>query len=137
MKFSIFVLTVFIGAQANAQEKMFVVNPGQRILDVMSLHEIYHYPSFSPGTVYFNDGSTSGGLMNYNTLFGEMQFIDQKGDTLSFADMNKVRLLTINNDSFYYDHGYLQLVSSGAHYKLLQRQVVRQSSASKRRFGHS
>jgi hypothetical protein len=131
MKYVAFLSIVLIGSVANAQDKVFVVNPGQRVSDVVPKREIYAYPSFEQGAVYFADGSVSNALMNYNALYGEIQFINPKGDTLSLADEEKIKLLTINNDSFYFDHGFMQLLSNSGNIKLLRRNVIRQSSSSK------
>lgn len=133
MKYFILISILLAGTIAGAQQKVFVVNPGQRIGDVFTRQDIYAYPVFGQGTVYFNDGSNSNALMNYNSLYGEIQFIDPKGDTLSLADESRIKMLTINNDSFYFDHdhGYLQQLSKAGNLRLMRRVIIRQTSSAK------
>ena len=57
-----------------------------------------------------------------------MQFIDPKGDTLSLADADKLNLIALGNDSFYYNKGYLKQLSQLNRIRLLQKQIIRLSS---------
>src|SRR5690349_5679866 len=65
----------------------------------------FKYPDFRQGYVYFKDGSEGTGKLNYNMLVNEMQFINPAGDTLALDGVEKIQLLTIGADSFYYDKG--------------------------------
>jgi len=132
MKQFTFIAAMLVGSIVQAQEKTFVVQPEQRISDVLGKEDMYAFPAFSQGTVYFNDGTSSSALMNYNALYGEIQFIDPKGDTLSLADENRIKVITIDNDSFYFDsHGLMQQLASAGKGKVFRHTVIRQSSPSK------
>jgi len=85
---------------------------------------IYRYPVFTSGVIYFKDGNTPSALLNYNFLLGEMQFIAPKGDTLSIANEKTIKLITIKDDSFYYDKGYLELIMTGSVVKLVMKQKI-------------
>jgi hypothetical protein len=87
--------------------------------------EVYIFPDFTLGVVTSKDGSVSKGLLNFNLLNGEMQFIEPKGDTLSLADEQTIKLITIGKDSFYYDHVYLRLVASNPVVKLAIRERLK------------
>ena len=64
-------------------------------------------------------------MMNYNSLFGEMQFINLKGDTLSLADEKMIELIVINKDTFYFNEGYLKLVLNEGKVKLANKKFIR------------
>jgi len=63
----------------------------------------YYYPAFKKGKVTFISGSTSAGLLNYNMLTEQLEFISPKKDTLVFDDFYLVDMITIDTDTFYYD----------------------------------
>jgi hypothetical protein len=107
-----------------AQNTMVRVKAGENAATVLA-KEIYIYPEFTKGRVWNRDGSLGGGLMNYNTLVHEMQFIDQKGDTLALAHPETVRAIIIEGDSFFYDRIYVKQVASGDAIRLLKRSRLR------------
>src|ERR1700712_5283487 len=82
------------------------VNAGDDLYTKLG-HEIYLYPAFTTGTVAFRDGKMSQAKLNYNFLNGEVQFINDTGDTLSLANELTIKYLTIAKDSFFYSDGYL------------------------------
>lgn len=101
-----------------------VVKAGQDFMESLS-KQIYYYPQFVEGTVVYKDGMASGAALNYNMLIGEMQFIDPKHDTLSLANEQTVQYVTIAKDSFFYDKGFLALVTSNPTIKLAIRQRIK------------
>lgn len=96
----------------------YTIKPGEKILHVISAKDIYSYPDFAKGTVIFRDGRLVAGRLNYNMLISAIQFIDAKGDTLSLAEENTIRLVIIKEDSFCFDNGYLELIAGDAAVKL-------------------
>lgn len=82
---------------------------------------MYYYPQFSTGVVKFKTGQSSARL-NYHLVLQEMQFIDQKGDTLAIANEEEIEIVTIGNDSFYYSKGFLKLLSQFGEIKLAVKQ---------------
>jgi hypothetical protein len=108
---------------AKAQKKArYTINPGEKIIEKLPRNEVYSYPEFTNGKVYLRNNTVSLVRLNYNSLYAEMQFINPKGDTLSVADEKLIRLIVINKDSFYYDKGYLKLVSDLGKVKLANNQ---------------
>ncbi len=112
-------------------KKIFVINPGQKITDVVLPADMYRYADFKTGTVYFKDRRESNALMNYNLVLNEIQFIDAKGDTFSLADEQLIKLITIDNDSFFYSKGCYELVNSFNNIRLVRREVIYKSSVNK------
>ena len=106
-----------------AQKKLVVtVKAGSNIMDVLPSSEIFSYPSFTPATVFFRNGATADARLNYNRVVDEMHFIDPTGDTLAIDSEKQLNYIVINTDSFYYDQGYVRLLSSGGLLKLGIRQ---------------
>jgi hypothetical protein len=90
--------------------KTFTVNPGQRVYDVIGPADRYAFPGFESGLVQFRNGNLGGGRMNYNAILADMEFIGDKGDTLSLNDRETIRYIVIRSDTFYVDKLYLQKV---------------------------
>ncbi|HET9435110.1 MAG TPA: hypothetical protein VFO37_15195, partial [Chitinophagaceae bacterium] len=107
------VLLLFVLAyccRSHAQDSAIVIRAGTSVNESVSTKDLYQYPQFVFGKVFFKPGDSAMAKLNYNRLFDEMQFIDFKGDTLSIANEATIRLIRINNDVFYYDNGYVQLI---------------------------
>ncbi|RYY88609.1 MAG: hypothetical protein EOO15_08430, partial [Chitinophagaceae bacterium] len=100
---------LLLAAQAQTRPT-YVVNPGETINGILKPTDIFKYPEFAAGTVYFKNGAATNGKLNYSYLAGAVQFIDPKGDTLSLNDDDQIGLVTIGKDSFYYYKAYLQLI---------------------------
>lgn len=108
-----------------AQKKKQVVEGDDDINTALADSVKYKYPSFITGRVVYKDGNVGGSLMNYNFLLGEVQFIDPKGDTLSLANEATVKMITIGNDTFYYDGIYLMAVQQNAQAKIARNDKMR------------
>lgn len=115
------VLFCLAGSAVFCQRKYFKVNPGERFLDVIPKEEIYSYADFTDGIVYLKGDQLSNAKLNYNALFGDMQFISEKGDTLGIADEQMIRSIVIKSDTFYFDKGYLKLLANINGMKLANR----------------
>ena len=114
MRLLVFGLLIFClhVTEAIAQKKTkYTINPGEKISEKLPRDEVYSYPEFTNGRVFLRNNTVSLVKLNYNSLYAEMQFINPKGDTLSVSDEKMIRLIVINKDSFFYDKGYLKLVS--------------------------
>ena len=90
---------------------------GTTIKDALFRPAAFYYPQFQKGRVFFMDGSTSSASMNYNTLSDEMHFVDPKGDTMAIANVQTIKLITLDKDSFFYDKGFIKLLSSNNNVK--------------------
>jgi hypothetical protein len=60
----------------------------------------YLFPEFSIGEVYFFNAPKGSGMLNYNMLVGEMQFMDNN-EVLGIANVKDVAMVNINNRRFY------------------------------------
>jgi hypothetical protein len=94
------------------------VPAGQSVNSIVPDSLIFRYPQFVTGKVYFKDGLSFTANLNYNALLGEVQFINEKSDTLSLADENSVKFIIIGKDSFYYSNGYIELITGNDRVKL-------------------
>jgi len=91
--------------------KSFTVNPGKKIVEEIPITEIYKYAEFTMGEVSFRNGTAANVKLDYNSVFGEMQYIDPKnGDTLSLAEEKNIQFIAIKKDTFYFDDGWLELI---------------------------
>jgi hypothetical protein len=102
-------------AQKNAT---IIVKAGNTIKESVPTIDLYEYPQFINGTIFFRDGNSSGAAMNYNRFLDEMQFITAKGDTLTLINEKNIRFINIVKDTFFYDQGYIKLINSTVNVKL-------------------
>jgi hypothetical protein len=110
------ITTLSATAQSN---KVYVINPGEKITWVIPFNEIYEYPAFKQGIVFFRNKTTGGGNMNYSHLSQEMFFIQNNGDTLAIAEPKEVDSVLIGKDVFYnHADGFIKLDTSTADARL-------------------
>jgi hypothetical protein len=107
-----------------AQNTTFVtVKAGYKIREVLTTADVFYYPQFIRGKVFFRDGTNAEAKLNYSHLVDEMQFVDAKGDTLALANEKTIKFISIANDTFYYDQGYVRLIAGNNVVKLAEKQV--------------
>jgi hypothetical protein len=116
-------LLIFLNsiAQNNAT---ITVKAGTTIKESVPVGDLYEYPRFIHGTVFFRDGKSSAAPMNYNRFLDEMQFIRAKGDTLVLINQKNISFVNIAKDTFFYDQGYVKLVTAAAPVKLGTKQTL-------------
>jgi hypothetical protein len=100
------------------------VKAGNTIKESVPTIDLYEYPQFINGTVFFRDGNSSGAAMNYNRFLDEMQFITAKGDTLTLINEKNIRFINIAGDTFFYDQGYIKLINSTVNVKLGSKEML-------------
>ena len=107
-----------------AQDSTLVtIKTGHTVNDVLTSGDIYYYPEFTNGNVYFKGGEKAVAKMNYTRLFDQMLFIDPKGDTLALADEKIIKFIIIERDTFYYDEGYMRLIADDGGIKLAVKEI--------------
>lgn len=107
-------LAFFSGLFVFAQkDELITVKAGTKILDCFPLSERYLYPEFISGRVVFENDIYTERHFNYNYLLGEMEFI-QVRDTLSIINKRDIKHISVAQDTFYYDKGYIKLLRGGA-----------------------
>lgn len=89
------------------------------------IKEVYLFASFEPGIVEYNNGKQYKSKFNYNKVLGTVQFIDEKGDTLSLTDEASIRSVMAGNVSFAYKPQCMQVLAYGGTMKLLKSERVR------------
>ena len=102
---------------------LITVKAGNRIGEVLTINEIFIQPQFITGNVYFRNGSKAIAKMNYNSLTDQMLFIDAKGDTLALTDEKTIKFISLDKDTFYFDEGYMRLVTSNSVARLTEKRV--------------
>ena len=117
-----FILIGYIDLSAQ-DSTLVTIRTGESVKDVLTVAEIHHYAQFTDGKVFLRDGSKALGKMNYNRLYGQMLFIDPKGDTLALADEKNIKFIAIDQDTFYFYEGYMRLLADNGVTKLTEKQI--------------
>lgn len=119
------------GVQAQRQIR---VKSDTDINRAIPLSDRYRYPQFIAGKVLYRNGASSGGRLNYNRLLGEMQFIDNKGDTLALADEPNVAHVLIGSTRFYVNpgKGCPEVVSEHGPIRLAKQTIFRSMRTEKK-----
>jgi hypothetical protein len=128
------VLFIFVLAyccRLNGQDSTIVVKAGTSLNESVSLTDLYQYPQFITGKVFFRAGDSAAGKLNYNKLLDQMQFVGPQGDTLNIANPGTIKLIRVNNDIFYYDDGYMKLVKEINGIKLAAKHTLKVSGKNK------
>ena len=123
MKLFYFILAglLLTTVEAGAQRKTYKIQPGVKIINALPPEEVFEYPNFVQSEIYFKKGNSGLARLNYNALYGEIQFIDPKGDTLSLDDEAMVRFIVILSDTFYFDKLFVKQVQAFGETRLAKR----------------
>lgn len=89
------------------------------------MREIFLYASFEPGIVEYKNGQRFKSNMNYNKALGTIQFIDEKGDTLSLNNEESISFINIGGDKFIYAPMCLQIIEGNEKLALLKQESVK------------
>ena len=119
----LFLFILMIHSCLSAQDSLVTIKTGSSIKEVLSTSDLYHYPQFTSGKVFFRNATKSEALMNYSRLTDQLLFIGPKGDTLALADGKIVKFIALDKDTFYYHEGYIRLVSNNNVVKLAEKQI--------------
>jgi hypothetical protein len=123
MKLFYFILAglLLTSVEAGAQRKTYKVQPGVKIIYALPPEEVFEYPNFVQSEIYFKKGHSGLARLNYNALYGEIQFIDPRGDTLSLDDEATVKFIVILSDTFYFDKLFVKQVKAFGEVRLAKR----------------
>lgn len=105
-------------------KKTYKIKAGQELSEVLNFNDIYKYPSFKQSIVLFLNGNEGNGLLNYNFLKGEIEFITATGDTVSLDDERTIKKIWIDKDTFYFDKGYMNVIAAYGTKKLAKKQLL-------------
>ncbi|MDB5223060.1 MAG: hypothetical protein JWN83_1727 [Chitinophagaceae bacterium] len=134
MRFALLLSSVFFltSPKLFAQEsKAYVVKPGEKVKNALPKEALYMYPQFKEGVVNFKNGTLGAARLNYNRLLDEIQFIDNKGDTLSLDDEKTIALVSVGMDTFYYYLGYVKVIADINKVKFAGKEKLRLSNRQK------
>ena len=120
-------LSTFVG---HTQEK-FVIQPGQKIADILTPKDIYQFSEFKSGTVYFLDDRKIDASLNYNLLTQTIQFIAPNNDTLSLADEKEIKAINIDGHYYWFSKGYYEVKNAFEKNKFLIKQRIRPAETKK------
>jgi len=116
-----FILISYTGLLA--QDSTYItIKSGNRIGEGLTPAELYYYPQFIKGEVFFKGGTKAAAKLNY-TLFDQILFIDRKGDTLALANETTIKFIAVDQDTFYYDEGYVRIIADNRSVKLGEKQI--------------
>lgn len=132
LKYSLHIVLLLIFYTAvQAQQIQWTVKAGETVKDALGDSVIYFYPQFAPGIAFYNDGKYSKASLNFNLLTGEMEFITSSHDTLAVANESTIRFIVIQNDTFYFDKFYVELLHSNKTVKLAKLDLLRLTDVAK------
>ncbi len=114
---------IYFGGLTAQNIKFVTIKAGKKIGDVLTTADIFYYPQFTKGKVFFKDGTVTDAMLNYSHLVDEMQFINPAADTLAIANEKTIKFISIANDTFYYTEGYIRLIAANSIVKLAVKQV--------------
>ena len=100
MKRYIFLLLLFPGWGFAQNRQIIEALSGENINEKVSTHLQYLFPEFSNGEVYFVNAPRGSGMLNYNMLVGEMQFM-LNNEVMTLASIQNVAMVIIENRKFY------------------------------------
>ena len=124
MKALLLLLFILIGyCGLSAQDSIVTIKAGNKVRDVLTPADIFYYPQFTSGKVFFRDGRKAMAKMNFTRLYDQMLFINPKGDTLAVADEKTIKFIIVDQDTFYYDEGYVRIIVDYGDVKLAEKQI--------------
>lgn len=133
--FKLFILSLFLlTANGNtfAQNNIFVVNPGEKPSKAIPDTAQFYSAKFIRGVVQLRDGRSGGMILNYNSLFEEMMFVDEKGDTVSVINPQDFNYFVLDKDTFCFDNVYLHKIGSFGNLQLAERNYFTLSDVKKK-----
>lgn len=104
---------VFSQISLGQSAQTFVLKPGEDLFE-KHFNDVFLYPEFKFGKVYYTNGDSAGGRMNYNRFLETFEFIDNKWDTLVLTPGEGIKYFNIGGDIFYYNKPDYLLHKSGS-----------------------
>ena len=89
---------VLTGVSLHAQQRAQIVGvvQGEDLVERTTTSLQFVFPNFMDGKVAYKNGRTISGMLNYNILIGEMQFVDIESQSVfALADLNNVAMIEI------------------------------------------
>ena len=93
----------------------------EAIDDALPVSEKYEYENFLDGVLIYKSRNQSHVVkMNYHQLYGEMKFVDKRGDTLFIANTDSIAFVRIGQTLYLhtFSNEYLKIISGNNQIKL-------------------
>ena len=74
----LFFTGIILSALSAQKTKRYTIMPGENIIEVVPQSELYEYPQFEKGAVYFKDGAKSSVRLNYHIVYEEITLLTLK-----------------------------------------------------------
>lgn len=101
-RISMLLIALSTAACLNAQlTQRFVVKAGDNVAEVISPNGFYRLPQFAEGVFTLKSGLKSRALFNYHIGNGEIEYINQKGDTMAIGVPDDIVNITISDNVQY------------------------------------
>ncbi|AHM60135.1 hypothetical protein D770_09390 [Flammeovirgaceae bacterium 311] len=73
--------------------------------------QLYRFPAFQNGKVFLPNGKYNSAKLNLNLLTNQIQFIDEKKDTLTILSPEQLHHVEIDGITFiYHENGFLEMI---------------------------
>jgi hypothetical protein len=123
---SFFISSCLLWLQSFPQEEIKAVKADQEINEVFTIKDLYRYPQFMEGKVFFRDGTVAEAKLNYHKLFEQVMYISNN-DSLAVGNPETIKVIVIGKDSFYYNKGtYYELVNTYKSIHLARKQILQE-----------
>ncbi|HEX6847373.1 MAG TPA: hypothetical protein VF144_10355 [Chitinophagaceae bacterium] len=124
MKLLLLLFILLVAPYLSAQDSAYVtIKQGYKVGEVLPPADMYYYPQFTKGEVFFRTGMKATTKLNYARVYDEMQFIDPKGDTLALGGEKNIKFIAVGKDTFYYAEGYVRVTAHNEDVQLAEKQV--------------
>ena len=130
MKKILLIPVVVFCLNASGQSKIISIESVDDIIAAVGDKQ-YVFKDFTEGTVALKSGETGSGLLNYNTMLNELQFISDE-QILSVKNQRKVDSAIIDNRVFVnVGNGFAEIIAQNGDKKLSVRKEIKVKSAPK------
>lgn len=104
------------------EDRSLRIKNGSSISDNIPYIDRFLYPQFISAKVIYMNGAIEEARVNYNMLFNQIQFLDNNNDTLLLAHPEIIRLITVDDDLYYFDKklGHLLFIAQYKKFSLVK-----------------
>jgi hypothetical protein len=118
-------------AQTN---KLIRVQNGQDATKHIAAKDRFKYDAFQTGKITYMNGTYAQARFNYCYLFGEVMYIDPKGDTLLLANNGLVNYIDVGKVRYISEpmNGHMEILEDYGHIKLAKREIYKMRGSEKK-----
>lgn len=128
-------LIMFVAFELQAQtNKLIRVQNGQDATKHIAAKDRFKYDTFQTGKITYMNGTYAQARFNYCYLFGEVMYIDPKGDTLLLANNGLINYIDIGKVRYISDqtNGHLEILEDYSNIKLAKREIYKMRGSEKK-----